>query len=83
EVDREKAQLFGVNTRDIGFMVRSAINGVEAGEFRDGEDEYDIVVRLAEPYRRNLSSLADLTVVAEDGSQVPLPSVATWSVNAS
>ena len=83
EVDRERAQIFGVNTQKIGFMVRSAINGVEAGEFRDGEDEYDIVVRLAEPYRRDLNSLADLTVVAEDGSQVPLPSVASWTVNES
>jgi multidrug efflux pump subunit AcrB len=83
EIDRERAQLFGLNTRDIGFTVRSAINGVEAGEFRDGNDEYDIVVRLAEPYRRDLNSLADITIVAEDGSQVPLPSVATWSVNES
>jgi multidrug efflux pump len=83
EIDREKAQLFGLNTRDIGFTVRSAINGVEAGEFRDGSDEYDIVVRLAEPYRQDLNSLADLTIVADDGSQVPLPSVATWSVNES
>jgi multidrug efflux pump len=83
EVDRERARIFGVNTQKIGFTVRSAINGVEAGEFRDGEDEYDIVVRLAEPYRRDLNALADLTVVASDGSQVPLPSVASWAVNES
>ncbi len=83
EVDREKAKLFGVNTQKIGFMVRSAINGVEASKFRDGKDEYDIVVRLAEPYRQDINSLADLTVVSEDGNQVPLPSVANWSVNES
>ena len=83
EVDREKAQLFGLNTRDVGFTVRSAINGIEAGEYRDGEDEYDIVVRLAESYRQDLSSLADLNVVAEDGSQIPLLSVASFSVNES
>ncbi len=83
EIDREKAALFGLNTQEIGFTVRSAINGAEAGEFRDGKDEYDIVVRLAEMYRRDLNSLADLTVVTEDGTQVPLPSVATWSVNES
>ncbi len=83
EIDRERAALFGLNTQKIGFTVRSAINGVEAGEFRDGKDEYDIVVRLAERYRQDLNSLADLTVVTEDGSQGPLPSVATWSVNES
>jgi multidrug efflux pump subunit AcrB len=83
EVDREKAQLFGLNTQKIGFTIRSAINGVEAGEFRDGKDDYDIVVRLAEQYRRDLNSLADLSIVTEDGDQVPLPAVAKWSVNES
>jgi multidrug efflux pump subunit AcrB len=83
KVDREKAQLFGINTQKIGFTVRSAINGVEAGEFRDGKDEYDIVVRLAEEYRQDLSAVSDLHIVAEDGSQVPLLSVATWEVNES
>lgn len=83
DVDREKAKLFGLNTQKVGFMVRSAINGVEASEFRDGEDEYDIIVRLAKPYRQDLNSLNDLTVVAEDGSQVPLSAVASWSVNES
>jgi multidrug efflux pump subunit AcrB len=82
-VDRERAQLFGLNTSKVGFTVRSAINGVEAGEYRDGKDEYDIVVRLAEEYRQDLSSVSDLTIVAEDGSQVPLLSVASWDVNES
>jgi multidrug efflux pump subunit AcrB len=79
-VDREKAALFGVTTLDIGSMVRSAISGTEASEFRDGEEEYDIVVRLAERYRSDLSSLADLTVESEMGDPVPLTAVATWSV---
>ncbi|MBI4545334.1 MAG: efflux RND transporter permease subunit, partial [Gemmatimonadetes bacterium] len=37
------------------------------------------VVRLAEPYRRDLESLEDLTVM-EEGRQIPLPSVARWYV---
>lgn len=80
EVDREKAALFGLNTQDIGRTVRSAINGTEASEFRDGKEEYDIVVRLAEEYRRDLGALNDLTVTTEDGLQVPLPAVASWRV---
>jgi multidrug efflux pump len=83
EVDREKAKLFGLNTQKIGFTVRSAINGTKASEFRDGKDEYDIVVRLAERYRSDLGSLADLTVSNEDGVQVPLPAVAKWTVEES
>jgi multidrug efflux pump subunit AcrB len=79
EVDREKAALWGLNTRKVGAMVRSAVNGTEASQFRDGKDEYDITVRLARAYREDLSSLADFTVV-DDGKQVPLSSVARWYV---
>ncbi|MGW8283548.1 MAG: efflux RND transporter permease subunit, partial [Gemmatimonadota bacterium] len=79
-VDRERAKLLGLNTQKIGLTVRNAINGTEASEFRDGEDEYDIVVRLAEQYRSDLTSLADLIITTEDGVQVPLPAVASWSV---
>ncbi|MGI9038586.1 MAG: efflux RND transporter permease subunit, partial [Gemmatimonadota bacterium] len=83
EVDREKAKLFGLSTAKIGRTVRSAINGTDASEFRDGEDEYDIVVRLAERYRSDLNSLDELTVVTESGTQVPLPAVATWHIGES
>jgi multidrug efflux pump subunit AcrB len=81
DIDREKAALYGLNTRDIGLTVRSAINGTEASKFRDGKDEYDIVVRLAEEYRNNLNAIGDLTVVSHSGQQIPLSSVAVWSVN--
>ena len=79
-VDREKAALYDLSTAKVGGAIRSAINGVEAAKYRTGNDEYDIVVRLAEPYRQELEGLRDLTVMAEGGVQVPLSSVATWSV---
>jgi multidrug efflux pump len=77
EVDRERAALYGLSTRQVGSVIRNAIQGTEAAKFRAGEDEYDIIVRLAEPYRRDLNALADLTVLHE-GRQIPLNSVASW-----
>jgi multidrug efflux pump len=65
--------------RQVGNAIRAAINGVEAAKYRTGNDEYDIVVRLAEPYRNELEGLRELTVMNE-GVQMPLVSVATWSV---
>jgi multidrug efflux pump subunit AcrB len=79
EVDREKAALYGLSTQKIGATIRSAINGTEASKYRDGKDEYDITVRLAKAYRENLDALADLTVM-DEGTQVPLTSVARWYV---
>ena len=78
-VDREKAALYGLSTAAVGNTIRSAIQGAEAAKYRTGNDEYDIVVRLAERYRRELSSLGDLTVLHE-GRPIPLSSVATWQM---
>ncbi len=78
-VDREKAAVYGLSTQMIGNTVRQAINGVEASQYRDGKDEYDITVRLDERFREDMSTLQDLTVV-EEGRQIPLSSVATWEV---
>jgi multidrug efflux pump subunit AcrB len=80
QVDREKAALYGLSTLQVGSAIRAAINGVEAAKYRTGNDEYDIIVRLAEAYRDELEGLRELTVMAPGGVQVPLVSVATWTV---
>jgi multidrug efflux pump len=77
EVDREKAALNGISTAKIGNTIRAAIQGAEAAKFRTGNDEYDITVRLAEPYRQDLGALANLTVM-DEGTPIPLSSVARW-----
>ncbi|NGP89119.1 efflux RND transporter permease subunit [Fodinibius halophilus] len=79
-VDREKAAVYGLSTTQIGNTVRQAINGVEASQFRDGKDEYDITVRLDEQFRNDMSTLQDLTVM-DEGRQIPLSSVATWEMS--
>ncbi len=79
-VDREKAALYELSTNQIGFTIRQAMNGVEASKFRDGKDEYDIVVRLSDEYRKDLSTLGDLTIMQE-GNQIPLSEVARWEID--
>jgi multidrug efflux pump subunit AcrB len=79
-VDREKAAMYGLSTSKVAGMVRTAVQGTEATQYRTGNDEYDVIVRLAEPWRNDLESLRDLTVTNEPGDQVPLVSVASWEV---
>ncbi len=76
-IDHEKARQFGLSLSDIAQTVRIAINGLVASTFRDGEDEYDIVVRLKEEDRRDLDNLRDL-IVHQMGMQIPLVSVADF-----
>jgi multidrug efflux pump len=78
-VDRERAGLYDLTTAKVGGAIRGAIQGVEAAKYRTGNDEYDIVVRLAPQWREDLTSLRELNVMSE-GRQIPLLSVADWEV---
>ncbi len=75
-VDRDQAARLGLSTALIASTLRTAINGTEASQFRDGEDEWDITVRFAPGARSSLSDLQRLVVVNEDGEQIPLDTVA-------
>lgn len=74
-VDRARAAQFGLSTSRVATTIRAAVNGAEAGTYRDGEDEYDITVRLQEADRGDLESLRNLTIL-DEGQQVPLTAVA-------
>jgi multidrug efflux pump subunit AcrB len=71
-VDRVEAMLAGLNTRELAATIQTAVRGTDASEFRVGEDEYDIVVRLAPEARGSLDDLGNLTVPDEDGIPIPL-----------
>jgi multidrug efflux pump subunit AcrB len=75
-VDRTQAMVLGVSTRAIATTVQTAIRGVEASEYRVGEDEYDIRVRLRPESRVSIDELSELTVPDEDGIPIPIRSVA-------
>ncbi len=80
-VDYERANRFGLTLRDIAQTVRIANNGLDASKWRDGDDEYDIVVRLREEDRQNLESLRDLNIGSPSGP-VPLVAVASFEEGA-
>lgn len=75
DIDRARAAWAGLSTQQVASAVRAAINGVEAGTWRDGEDELDITVRLQERDRSSLEAVEQLTLL-KDGARIPLISVA-------
>jgi CzcA family heavy metal efflux pump len=74
--DVDKAGRFGLRTWDIAGTVRTALHGAETAKYRVGEDEYDIRVRLQQPFRRKVEDLETLHVFYE-GEQIPLSAFAT------
>ena len=75
-IDREKANRLGFNTRLIASTIRTAISGSKESTIRIGKDEYDVMVRLTESARDQLTFLKNLEIV-KDGRGIPLSNFAT------
>ncbi|MCB0555332.1 MAG: efflux RND transporter permease subunit [Phaeodactylibacter sp.] len=82
-VDKERAAIEGISTAQVGGAIRTALFGNEASKLKDGEDEYDIMVRYKEDQRNNLQSLLNMRITFRDFNtgrikQVPISSVAKF-----
>lgn len=76
DIDKERAALLGLDAYTIGFILKGAVNGVEIGKYREGEDEFDIVARLPEEQRENIQNILRLRIPDYNGDPVPLSSLA-------
>lgn len=83
DVDRRKAARYKLSTMKIASTIRNAISGGTIGTFRQGEDEYDIIIRLKKQYRNSIKHLSNLQIVNKDGDRVPLSSVASLHTRSS
>lgn len=77
EVDRDKMASLGLTLDMVGATMRTAFNGVQNTKFRDGENEYDINIRLDEFDRQNATDIANLTLMNNTGQQVRLDQFAS------
>ncbi len=82
-IDRSKANRLGVSTAIVGMALRTAIYGTEVFKFREGEEEYPVMVRLAEEYRKNIDVLLSQTISVPGGSngfkKIPISAIASVS----
>ncbi len=76
-LDRTRTARLGLTTAQVASMLRTAINGTEASTYRGTDEDIDVTVRLAKADRVSLDELARLTVVGEDGQQVPIAAIGT------
>ena len=67
KVDRQLAADRGLSLAEIAMALRTAMDGSEAGNLRDKDNEIPIVVRLSEDYRQDASALSNLTLQSRSG----------------
>jgi len=82
EIDRAKARRLNLASGQIGSAIRTAVFGKEVSKYKEGEDDYPIVVRFDESFRNNIETLMNQRITFRDQtngkiSQVPVSSVAS------
>jgi len=75
EVDEDATARYGVARRDVLATIQ-ALGTPQAGEVREGQRRFPLVVRLAEPYRRDWETLGQLLVCTPSGARLPLSRLA-------
>jgi CzcA family heavy metal efflux pump len=71
-LDRERAQLYGVQVGDLAELLETALNGRAVGQVLDGQRTYDVYVRYAEPFRGDVEAIREMLVDTPSGEKVPL-----------
>lgn len=71
-----KMAQYGLQVKEVNQVVRAAFAGESAGIIYEGERRFDLVVRLDETYRKDLANVQNLYITLDNGTQVPLQSVA-------
>ncbi|MHB8418291.1 MAG: efflux RND transporter permease subunit [Myxococcales bacterium] len=77
-VDRLKAERYGLNTGDVNAVIQAAVGGTVLSQVYEGEQHYDLRVRWAKPFRKNLDALRHITVPTPDGNYIPLAQLASF-----
>jgi cobalt-zinc-cadmium resistance protein CzcA len=79
--NREKIAQYGLNVDDVNTIVETAIGGKAASQVIQGEREFDLLVRMQEPYRKDMDSIKNLLIATPDGQHLPLSQFADIQIN--
>lgn len=78
--NRDQLAQYQVNIAQVNKIINAAFAGQTTGLFYEGEKRFDIVVRLDQAQRQNLSDIQNLLVPVGNGKQIPLYQLAQVAI---
>ena len=70
--DRAKLARYGLNVSDVNTLIGTAMGGQAATQVIQGERQFDLVVRMQEPFRSDENAIKNLLIATPDGQYLPL-----------
>ena len=77
QVDGQRLRQYGLTRSDVTEFIETAMNGQVVSEVLEGQRKFDLVVRLDEQYREDMTTLGRLTINLPNGGTTKLENVAT------
>jgi len=74
-IDREKIAELGLTVRQVAQVIQTNIGGSRAGVFREGGEEYPILVRLQPKDRLSTLDLNNISIRTNSGQIIPISAV--------
>jgi cobalt-zinc-cadmium resistance protein CzcA len=85
KINREKTARYGLNTGDVNTVVQAALGGAVATTLLEGDRQFNVMVRIGEPYRKSLEDVGAIKVgyanSAGGTSYIPLRELATITLD--
>lgn len=78
--NRDALARYGIPVGQVMSLVSDSIGGVEAGQVIQGNERYDINVRLAKSYRSNVEAVRNIVVKSAQGAWVKLRDIASVDI---
>ena len=76
EADSERLKLFGLRRSDVNEFVATAMQGEVISQVLDGQQKFDLIVRMDEESRENRDALRRLQIELPNGGSLKLEDVA-------
>lgn len=77
---RRQLSRYGLSVADVMNVVSDGLGGRAAGQIINGNERYDIYVRLASAYRQDVAAISELRLLAPNGAWLRLADVAEIAV---
>ena len=74
--DRAAIARYGLNVEDVNDMIEAVVAGKGAGLVYEGEQRFNLVVRLNEESGKNIETIKNLLLTSSAGARVPLGQIA-------
>lgn len=81
DIDYVKAARLGLNVRNIGSTVRTAVQGKRISTLTLNNKDLDVIVRLNETFRKDVEDLKQVKILDPRGNLVPIGEFAQFKIH--